>query len=636
VEKTRKENVISRVFKIAVQGKTTLLVSCLASVVGMLAGVVPYLSVYFIARQLLMPSQTGDSASVVLLWVVVAGVGTLLNMLLTFLGSYGCHRVAFRLLYNFRLRVMEHIGCLSMGFFSENTTGSVQKTMDENIEKIEGFVAHMLPDIIGSAVVVVTLFGSLLVLNGWLALAAIVSIAAAFILQRLVFGGRKARQLWTDVAMASKNMTGAFSEYVKGMAEVKLFGLTGTITRALEDNIDKYRSWELRSYRRNALPMSAYTTIVLSLLTFVLPVGIVLIVLYPNVETLLAVLMALILAPAIYDPLMTCVNYGTQMGMLAVGLDAIDEILDIPPIPTPLKPQMPQAWDVTFEDVSFSYQDLSDPLRKMALSHIDFTAPQGQMTALVGPSGGGKSTVGQLLSRFWDVESGRIAIGGVDIRQIDPLILMDQVAIVFQDTWIFADTVLGNITMNRPYGKEQVEEAARAAQCHDFIGRLPDGYETRIGTGGASLSGGEVQRLSIARAILKNSPIVVLDEALAYSDAENENLIQRAIHNLVRDKTVLIIAHRLQSVRNANQILLLHNGRITERGTHDTLMDAETEYRTLWELQHEADAWAIEAAPPATAPAPVSAPDPTAVPTAVPAPTPAITLMPTHENEVMA
>jgi ATP-binding cassette subfamily B protein len=289
---------------------------------------------------------------------------------------------------------------------------------------------------------------------------------------------------------------------------------------------------------------------------------------------------------------------------------------------------MPQAWDVTFEDVSFSYQDLSDPLRKMALSHIDFTAPQGQMTALVGPSGGGKSTVGQLLSRFWDVESGRIAIGGVDIRQIDPLTLMDQVAIVFQDTWIFADTVLGNITMNRPYGKEQVEAAARAAQCHDFISRLPDGYETRIGTGGTSLSGGEVQRLSIARAILKDSPIVVLDEALAYSDAENENLIQRAIHNLVHDKTVLIIAHRLQSIRNADQVLLLHNGRIIECGTHATLMDTETEYRTLWELQHEADAWAIKAAPSTTAPAPVSAPAPT--------PTPAITPAPTHENEVMA
>ena len=219
------------------------------------------------------------------------------------------------------------------------------------------------------------------------------------------------------------------------------------------------------------------------------------------------------------------------------------------------------------------------------------------MTALVGPSGGGKSTVGQLLSRFWDVESGTITIGGVDIRQMDPAVLMDCVATVFQDTYIFADTILGNLTMNRPYSREQVEAAARAAQCHDFILGLSKGYETRIGTGGASLSGGEAQRLSIARAILKDSPIIVLDEALAYSDAENENLIQKAIHNLVCNKTVIIIAHRLQSIEAADQILLLDRGEITERGVHSTLMAQATEYHTLWELQHEADAWAIAIEP---------------------------------------
>ena len=592
--KGKKENVIARVFKIAAQGKGTLLISCMSSVVGMLAGIAPYLSVYFIARQLLMPVAGSDDKAVILFWVIVAGGGILLNMLLTFLGSYGCHKVAFRLLYNFRIRVMEHIGRLSIGFFANNTTGSVQKTMDENIEKIEGFVAHMLPDIVGSAVVVVTLFVSLFMLSGWLALTVLLAIMVALILQMIVFGGKKSKQLWVDVATASKDMTGAFSEYVKGMAEVKLFGLTGTVTRGLEENIGNYRKWELHQYKLSAVPMSAYKTIILSLLTFVLPVGIVLIILNPSAETLMAVLMALILTPAIYDPLMTCVNYGTQMGMLAVGLDAIDKILETEPIPAPRQPQTPKSWEVAFEDVSFSYQDASDPLRKMALSRITFVAAQGRMTALVGPSGGGKSTIGQLLSRFWDVEAGAITIGGVDIRQIDPNALMDYVAIVFQDTYIFADTILGNITMNRPHSKEQIEAAAKAAQCHEFILGFPSGYQTRIGTGGANLSGGEAQRLSIARAILKNSPIIVLDEALAYSDAENENLIQKAIHNLVRNKTVIIIAHRLQSIRQADQILLLKNGQIVERGIHDSLMKEETEYRTLWGLQHEADAWAIE------------------------------------------
>ncbi len=592
--KGKKGNVIGRAFRIAAQGKGVLLMSCLSSIIGMLASIAPYLSVYFIARQLLMPPTGSDTKSVIIFWIVIAGIGIVSNMLFTFLGSFGCHRVAFKLLYHFRIRVMEHIGRLSIGFFADNTTGSVQKTMDENIEKIEGFVAHMLPDITGSVAVVAVLFVSLFVLNGWLALAAILCIVAAVVLQMTVFGGKKARQLWVDVATATKDMTGAFSEYVKGMAEVKLFGLTGTMTHTLDENINKYRTWELKQYKRSALPMSAYKTIVLSMLTIVLPAGIVLISQSPTPDTMIAVLMALILVPAIYDPLMTCVNYGTQMGQLAVGLDAIDAILETEPIAAPRNPQEPKNWDVAFQDVSFSYQDASDPLRKMALSHIAFTAPRGRMTALVGPSGGGKSTIGQLLSRFWDVESGSIAIGGMDIRNIAPDRLMDHVATVLQDTYIFADTVLGNITMNRPYTQEQVEKAAKAAQCHDFIMSMPKGYDTRIGAGGARLSGGEEQRVSIARAILKGSPIVVLDEALAYSDAENENLIQKAIRNLLKDKTVIIIAHRLQSIREADQILVLQEGKITECGTHDTLMAADTEYRALWELQHEADAWAIE------------------------------------------
>lgn len=594
MEKKKKGSVISRAFGIAAQGKGLLVAGCAASVIGMLAGVAPYLSVYFIARQLLAPPPGSDTRSVLMFWILITGVSILANMVFSFLGSYSCHRVAFRLLYNFRVKVMEHIGRLSIGFFANNTTGSVQKTMDENIEKIEGFVAHMLPDIIGSAFVLAALFASLFVLNGWLALTVLLAIVAGLAMQLSVFGGKKAKQLWVDVSTASKNMTGAFSEYVKGMAEVKLFGLTGTVTRGLDDNINRYKTWELRQYKRSSVPMSLYKTIVLSLLCFVLPVGVLLIVQNPAPATLLAVLMALIITPAIYDPLMTCINYGSQMGMLAVGLDAIDGILETEPIPVPRAPKIPQSWDVAFHDVSFSYQDMDDPLRVMALSNIAFTAPQGKMTALVGPSGGGKSTIGQLLSRFWDVEAGNITLGGVDIRDIDPAVLMDNVATVLQDTYIFADTILGNITMDRPYTQEQVEAAAKAAQCHDFITAMPGGYQTRIGTGGASLSGGEAQRVSIARAILKGSPVVVLDEALAYSDAENENLIQQAIKNLVKGKTVIIIAHRLQSIREADQILLLNKGRITERGTHAELLAGETEYRTLWELQHEADAWALE------------------------------------------
>ncbi|MFT3983067.1 MAG: ABC transporter ATP-binding protein [Lachnospiraceae bacterium] len=592
MEKNKKGGVLKRIFQISAQSKGPYIASCLSAAAGMLLGVVPYLSVYFIARQLLLGKEESRTQGVLIFWIIVAGISILCHMLLSYLGSYGCHKAAFQLLYQFRIRVMEHVGRVPVGFFSRNTTGSIQKTMDENIEKIEGFVAHMLPDLLGSLTLILVLFGSLFMLNGWLALTVIVTILAALILQMSVFGGEKAKKLWADVATASQNMTGAFSEYVKGMAEVKLFGLTGTMTRGLEETINSYRTWELKSYKRSAAAMSAYKAIVLSILTFVLPAAIVLLTKNPSPEMFLAVLMALIITPAIYDPFMTCVNYGSQMGMLAVGMNSIDAILDESTIPQPRTPKTPASWNVQFQDVSFSYEgDAKD--KKMALSNISFLAPQGKMTALVGESGGGKSTIGQLLLRFWDVSSGKIMIGGADIREMDSRSLMDSVAAVFQDTYLFADTIWGNITMNRSYRRDQVEAAAKAARCHDFIMALPENYNTRIGTGGADLSGGETQRISIARAILKDSPIVVLDEAMAYSDAENENLIQKAIQNLVKNKTVIMIAHRLQSIRQADQILVLKDGRMIERGTHRELMASDTEYRTLWELQHEADTWAI-------------------------------------------
>lgn len=375
---------------------------------------------------------------------------------------------------------------------------------------------------------------------------------------------------------------------------MKLFGLTGTITHGLGEATKKYGSWEMRLYKRVTPFYEGYKTIILSLLAVVLPVGTLLIWQSAGESSVLLAIMGLILTPAICVPLMELVNYGTRMGEITVALHNIDEIMKREPVPEPAHAVMPKIFDVEFHNVSFSYQDTSDPLHTLALKDVSFKAPQKQMTALVGPSGSGKSTIGQLTSRFWDVTSGKITIGGVDIRDISPAHLMDCVSFVFQDTFIFSDTVFGNITMNRPADKEKVIAAAKAAQCHEFIMQLPQGYETLIGSGGLGLSGGEAQRLAIARAIFKNCPIVVLDEALAFTDIENENLIQRAIDTLIEDRTVIIIAHRLPSVQNADQIILLDNGEIKERGTHASLMAKDTLYRKLWQVQNEVDAWSIE------------------------------------------
>jgi ATP-binding cassette subfamily B protein len=490
---------------------------------------------------------------------------------------------------------MEHIGRLPMGFFADHTTGEMQKTMDDSIEKIELFIAHLLPDFVGSACAVLVLMLGLGSLNMWLALAVVLTIIGGCALQLSIWGGSRGQDILTGLAKVSGQMTGAFSEYVKGIAEVKLFGLTGTVTRGLNEATKEYGAGEMKLYTRVTPFYEGYKTIILSLLAVVLPVSTVLIWLNPGDSSVwLAAIMALVLTPAICAPLMELVMAGSQLGQITVALHNLDEILSLEPIPAPSEPKKPETFEVEFHDVSFSYQDPTDPLHALALKQVSFTAPQHKMTALVGPSGGGKTTIGQLISRFWDVTDGKITIGGVDIRDIDPSELMELVSFVFQDTYIFSDTVYGNITMNRDIPRDKVEAAARVAQCHEFIIKLPGGYDTRIGSGGIGLSGGEAQRVAIARAILKDSPIVILDEALAYSDAENENLIQKAIDRLIENRTVIIIAHRLPSIQRADQILVLDKSEIVERGTHATLMAQDSLYHELWTIQNQVDTWRIE------------------------------------------
>ncbi len=589
-----KKPVLSRLFEIAAQGKTRLVLSCIAMAIGTLAGMVPYVSVYNIARILLL-DVAGSGINSILFWAVAAAGSIVINAAFSFAGSYGAHTVAYKVLYGIRVRVMEYMGRLPMGFFTSHSSGSIQRTMDDSIEKIEIFIAHLLPDFIGSVCAVLALLLGLGSLNIWLALSVVLTVIGAIALQFSIWGGASGQKLLTEVAAVMSKMTGAFSEYVRGIAEVKLFGLTGTVTRSLDDATHDCSKWEMQMNKRVAPFYEGYKTIILSLLVVVLPVSTLLIWLNPgNQNILLSVIMAMVLTPAISTPLMDLVMTGSRMGELTVALHNIDGITNMEPVPIPAKPQMPTQFDVAFHDVSFTYQSSADPLHTLALSQVSFTAPQGQMTALVGPSGGGKSTIGQLISRFWDVTSGKITVGGVDIRDIHPERLMDTVSFVFQDTTIFSDTVRGNITMNRDFSDEQVQAVARAAQCHDFIMKLPKGYDTPIGSSGAGLSGGEVQRLAIARAMLKDSPIIVLDEALAYSDAENENLIQKAIDRLIKNKTVIIIAHRLPSIQNSDQILVLEQGEIVEHGTHQSLMREETLYRELWTVQNEADSWSIE------------------------------------------
>mgnify|MGYP000993269618 CR=1 FL=1 len=608
-ENHKQKGVLERVFAVSPKGKGLLAASCIASVLGMVLSLVPYLSVYFICKYFLL-GAAGEHGGIVL-WTAVAGGAIIGNMVFTVLGSAGCHAVAFDALYRYRLYVMEHLGRISIGYFSTHTSGGIQKLMDENIEKMEGFIAHILPDLIGSLVMVIILFLSIAYLNLVLAAAVVAAIIAGFFFQMLVFGGNKVKTIMTAVTQSSTKMTGAFSEYVRGMAEVKLFGRAGAVTNALKQHIAAYMGWEIKSYKNSAFAMSMYKSIVLSLLSVALPVGVWLLARNPSKELILSILMTLILVPALFEPLTGCIDYATQLRMLQAGLVQIDEIVQEPAltdsdtiaIDTDSDTAMttdagaaafvPHSWEVCFDNVSFSYQKSADPLRKQVLSGISFTAPQGQMTALVGESGGGKSTIGQLLLRFWETEEGAISIGGVSIRDIPFSRLMEYTAAVFQDTYIFAGTVMENIRMHSHASDEAVMEAARQACCHDFIMKLPQGYDTVAGEGGSTLSGGEKQRIAIARALLKDAPLLLLDEPTASLDARNEVAVQKAIGQLVRNKTVIMIAHRLKTVEHADQILVVNEGRIEETGTHRELLVRNGLYARLWNLQNRSKEWSL-------------------------------------------
>lgn len=587
----KSEGIFEHVFYHSDNSKIFYIFSLCLSVIGMICNIIPYLSVYFISKIFL---TSGDNKEAIVFWIIIAGVAIFFNLVFSFFGSLGCHKIAFKTLYTYRIKLMEHLGKLPMGFFSKNTSGSIQKIMDENIEKLEGIIAHMMPDLVGSFVILILLFLGIAYLNLVMAFTVLISVIIAFFFQYMIFGSEKAKSRYVSYIQSSTNITSSFSEYVKGMAEVKLFGKTGGMLKSLENYLDESLRWEITNYKKASFPMSMYKSMILSLLSFVVPVGGFLLWNNPTESTVLAVIMTLIIAPALYEPLLTCVDYSTQINMTKAGLFQIKNIINETAFAIKDSLGEINGSDVLFDNVSFSYESEANPLRKLALNNVSLVCREREMTALVGESGSGKSTIGQLILRFWDVDEGSIKIGGKDIRTIKTKDLMEKIAFVFQDTHIFSDTVRNNISMNRDVSEKEIIKAAKKARCHEFIMNLPNGYDTIIGSGNIKLSGGEAQRISIARTFLKNSEIVILDEALAYTDAENENLIQEAIKNLIEDKTVIVIAHRLKSIMDADKIIVLKEGKIIEEGTHEELLEKVGEYKSLWDLQFEAETWEIE------------------------------------------
>lgn len=598
MEKQKTKQGLARLFEIAGQRKGLLILAGVLSAASAACMLVPYWAVYRILTELL--ENAGDTggidAGLLVKWGWIAFLGLVGGLILLYAALMASHVAAFRILYGLRVRLSEHIGRLPLGYLNGTSTGAIKKTMEQNIEKIENFIAHTIPDIVNVVATVVLMFAIFFSLDGWLAAVGLAVIAVSVILQFSNFMGKKAQEFTRIYFDAQERMSASAVQYVRGMPVVKIFGQSVRSFRQFNAEIEAYKTYALKVCDTYQPGMVAFTVLLNSLVTFFFPIGILLVGGSPSDIALAAVwLFFIVMGPGVASPVYKLMYLGGGTREINEGVVRIDRIFDRHPVPEPAEPRVPTTYDIEFRHVGFSYSNEAEATRTEALRDISFTARQGEITALVGPSGSGKSTVANLIPRFWDVGQGEIRIGGIDIREIATERLMDIVSFVFQETFLFYDTLYENIRTGRPDAThEEVVAAAKAAQCHEFIERLPDGYATRIGDRGVYLSGGEAQRVCVARAILKNAPVLVLDEATAFADPENEWKMQQALQHLIRDKTVIIIAHRLSSIVAAQQILVLRQGQLVQSGRHEVLSKTDGVYKKMWDAYTDAFRWQLD------------------------------------------
>ena len=570
-------NNLKFLLKLSGQHKIKLIVSAMFSIISTTLSAIPYLLVYSIILEIFNREISYNKIKSL---VFIAILFIILGVAARILSGIFSHISAFNILYKIRIDLIEHMSKLNMGFFKKNMTGKLKKIINEDVEKLENFIAHQIPDLSSAFATPLIFLGIMFYFNWRLSLVLFIPIILGILAQSGMFKNYMGKVDHFYKLVAKLNST--IMEYINAMNVMKAFNLTAKSFKDYRDNTQEYADYWIELTELAVPYYSAFLCLVDTGLLFIIPIGG--IMLLNGKITISVYILFLLISTIFLNSLRTLFELSESLSFLLKGMEKIIEIFNE-------KEQksgnisFPEHFSesLKYENVTFAYN------KAKVINNFTLTIRAGTTTALVGPSGSGKTTIGLLAGRFWDIDEGKITIDGTDIKDISYESLMDNVSFVFQDTFMLHDTIYENIIMGKNYTREEVENAAKKAQIHDFIMSLPDRYETKIGEGGVKLSGGEKQRISIARAILKNTPIVILDEVTSYSDIENEAKIQAALKTLLKGKTALIIAHRLYTIKNADNIVFMKKGQITEQGTHEELLRNRGDYWHLWSLYNEND-----------------------------------------------
>ena len=588
----KEKGVLGRLFRHMGMFKITMGIAIVLSAVSSVINLYAFVCVYNVAKEIVQ--SLGNISSLNQAYMVDMGWRAVSLILISF-GLYGMallfsHITAFNTVAKLRIQIVRHIGNLPLGYHTTNPSGKQRKIIEKNSDNLETLIAHQIPDFAGAVALPVAFLAFMFVYDWRLSFICLIPILIGFGILYYMLKD-ESEGFVKQYQKSAEDISNAVTEYVRGIAVVKVFQQTANSFQRYKAAVKEYGDYLLKYALSMQNTDSAYHAAINGIFFFLIPGGIILFNASYNPEkTVLSFLFFSVLIPTVVTILARIMNSSSNLMISQASLDAIDQILKEKPLPETKTSQLPTGYGISLDHVSFSYEDAAGK----ALDDVSLDVREGTITALVGKSGGGKSTIANLVARFWDVDDGVIRVGGVDVREMDYRHWMEQVSIVFQDTNLFKMSIMENVAVFNPSAsREDIFQALHLAQCDDILEKLPQGADTVIGTKGVYLSGGEMQRIALARAILKNAPVVLLDEATAFADAENEYLIQKALDELLRGKTVIMIAHRLSTIIHADQICVLERGKIVEKGTHRELMDLHGVYARMYEEYQSSISWRI-------------------------------------------